>query len=114
MYSFPISEANVTAQGVTCRVEIPGTCPFFAGHFPGLPVLPGVAQLCLVAQVLRRGKANDAVISGIDQLRLLAPIRADETVSVRVGNPGPDARSRFAIERDGDIVSQGTLIWSGG
>ena len=103
----------MTTQGVECRVEIPADCPFFSGHFPDNPVLPGIAQLCLVTQAWRSGAAHEAFITRIDQLRLLAPIRSDEMVSVRVSNPGSDARSHFTIERGGKLVSQGVVTWGG-
>ncbi|MFP5289305.1 MAG: beta-hydroxyacyl-ACP dehydratase, partial [Thermoanaerobaculia bacterium] len=31
------------------RIEIPRDSPFFAGHFPGHPILPGIAHLALAA-----------------------------------------------------------------
>ena len=114
MYSFPFHEAIITPEGVRCQVEIPGDCPFFAGHFPDNPVLPAIAHIYLVTEVYRRASVPGAFLSRIDQLRLSAPIGADEIVSVHVTNPGPDAKSRFTIERGGNIVSQGSVAWSGG
>ena len=34
------------------RIAIPEGSPFFAGHFPGHPILPGIAHLALLARAL--------------------------------------------------------------
>ena len=34
------------------RVEIPAASPLFAGHFPGHPILPGIAHLAIVERAL--------------------------------------------------------------
>jgi 3-hydroxyacyl-[acyl-carrier-protein] dehydratase len=114
MYSFPTHETTATLKGVECRVEIARDCPFFAGHFPGNPVLPAIAHLQLVTEVYRAGKQIAVYLSSVDQLRMNARVGADETVFVRIANPSPDGKSRFRVERDGNVVSQGIVTWSEG
>ena len=37
---------------ITAKATVPGDSPWFAGHFPDAPVLPAVAQLNLLVQML--------------------------------------------------------------
>jgi len=112
--SFPTHETTVTPEGVQCRVEIAADCPFFAGHFPGNPVLPAIAHLQLVTEVYRRGTETTVFLSSVRRLRMNARIGVDETVIVRVAKAGADGTSRFSIERESNVVSQGIVTWSNG
>lgn len=59
--------------------------PAFAGHFPGAPVLPGVA---LLAEVLEAARAEPALAAGIGAeprlaiVKFLAPVRPGATLAI--------------------------------
>ncbi len=84
--------------------------PFFAGHFPGAPVLPGVAHLELVAELLRAHGARALAILGIEALRFRAPIGPGDELEVRLDAPDPRGRVGFEIRRGGRTVSGGVLF----
>ena len=41
----PLAAESCTAEGYTCAFQVPADLPFFEGHFPGHPILPGVVAL---------------------------------------------------------------------
>ncbi len=41
----PLASEVLTAEGLTWTFEVPTDLPFFEGHFPGHPILPGVVAL---------------------------------------------------------------------
>ena len=41
----PLSSEVVGAEGLTWKFFVPMELPFFEGHFPGHPILPGVVAL---------------------------------------------------------------------
>lgn len=43
-----------TSTGTRYRWSIPHDLPYFAGHFPGRPTLPGVAMIDLTLELVRR------------------------------------------------------------
>ena len=84
---------------------------WFDGHFPGAPILPGIAQLAVVSDLLAwhaEKQGRSAAISSFSRVRFRQFIRPDDTVSVtitpEVGNP---AAFKFRI------VSRGQLACSG-
>src|SRR5690606_8414206 len=66
--------------------------PYFAGHFPGAPVMPGVLQIEALAQVgailaLREFEDRDAKIpffSGIEGAKFRKPVLPGDTLMLEV------------------------------
>lgn len=87
------------------KIEVPAGSPFFAGHFPGHPILPGVAHLALVAGAL----PAEARIAEISSLRLRSPVRPGDPLDLRLDGPAGDGAVRFDLLRGTERVSQGVL-----
>ncbi len=41
----PLASELLTADGLTWTFDVPANLPYFEGHFPGHPILPGVVAL---------------------------------------------------------------------
>jgi acyl carrier protein len=66
---------------------------WFSGHFPGEPILPGIAILSMVAEAFRRQGAEKGgwiAIKGIRKVRFRRPVRPDETLSIYVSSAAAD------------------------
>ena len=83
------------------EIEIPEGSPFFSGHFPGHPILPGIVQLALAFP--------GAVFSEVRSLKLRRTVGPGDRLDVATTSPGPEGVVRFEIRRGEETVSQGVL-----
>jgi len=88
------------------RIEVPADSPLFAGHFPGHPILPGIAHLGFVE------KALGAPITAARSVRLRRPVSPGETLDLAI-SPGEGGWARFEITCQGQAVSSGAVALGG-
>lgn len=91
-------------------VQVPAESDWFAGHFPGDPILPGIAQLGMVREIAGRALGDHARLSGFSRIKFKKIIRPGDgltiTLTCRTDLPGMVA---FRIESGADIACSGTL-----
>lgn len=100
----------------TFRVGVPADLLYFAGHFPGAPLLPGVAQL--VALVLDRVHALWPELgepTRVGRLKFKQPIAPGDvlelTVELEHGDPAAP-RVHFRLERGGEACTVGVMTFA--
>lgn len=81
------------------RITIPEGSPFFAGHFPGQPILPGIAHLALVA--------GDRPLAEVRVLKLRKPVLPGDVLDLTLEET--DGVVRFEIRRGEEVVSNGVV-----
>lgn len=66
----------------TIALHIPPDHPAFAGHFPGMPVTPGVVLLDLALLAIARHRQREMQPYKIRNLKFLSPVLPDTHLSV--------------------------------
>lgn len=75
----------IAAEGIEAGADVPEDSVWFNGHFPGEPILPGIALLSAVYEAVlkdasRRGEPLR--ISGLKRVRFTGPVRPGEKLSL--------------------------------
>lgn len=96
--------------------------PFFQGHFPGYPVMPGVLIVEAMAQVgafaILSMEGNDdklALFTGIDNLRFKKQVVPGDTLHLEMEITkirGPIGKGRGTATVDGKVVAAGDLMFA--
>ena len=69
----------------------PADFPPFNGHFPDNPILPGVAHITLITEILNRAKGPGYVLDTVKRVKFLSPILPEKPLSVEVvSRPGEE------------------------
>jgi 3-hydroxyacyl-[acyl-carrier-protein] dehydratase len=96
--------------------------PFFPGHFPGRPLMPGVliveamaqvGAVALLSQPANQGKL--ALFAGIDKVRFKRPVRPGDVLTMKVTLErmrGPVGRGRGEATVDGEIAAVGEFLFA--
>jgi 3-hydroxymyristoyl/3-hydroxydecanoyl-(acyl carrier protein) dehydratase len=101
----PAEEGALSAE-----VRVAAGSPLFDGHFPGQPVLPGVAVVGLVVALCRRA-FGDVAVKGLERVKLLAPVSPGARLRVSVRRAGSLSRFEVVSGSDGARVASGAIAW---
>lgn len=112
-------EPGVRAEGVKCVAH---NEPFFAGHFPGRPIMPGVLIIEALAQVgaiallsLPEFAGRIALFGGVDDVRFRRPVvpgdvlHLEVEITRRVGRLG---KGRGLATVNGERAAEGELTFA--
>jgi 3-hydroxyacyl-[acyl-carrier-protein] dehydratase len=97
--------------------------PFFQGHFPGLPVMPGVLQVEAMAQtgaflmrhLLGKESGKIAVLTGLDNFRFRRIVKPGDQLIMEgelLRFRAPLGKARCKAFVDGQVVAEGDILFS--
>lgn len=99
---------------IEALANVPADSSWFSGHFPGEPILPGIALVYLVKQVIARGrqkKREKLQFYALRRIRFTQPVRPGDSLSVNINaeDAGEEILFHFKVVCRGNIVSSGMI-----
>jgi 3-hydroxymyristoyl/3-hydroxydecanoyl-(acyl carrier protein) dehydratase len=95
---------------LTAEVTFPGESPWFDGHFPQEPVLPGIAQVAVVHDLMRRAFGQDLPIREISRIRFKRKISPSDRLAITISpTDDTDAAYRFRMTCGDEPVCSGFI-----
>ena len=96
--------------------------PYFQGHFPGQPIMPGVLIVESLAQTgavailsMKKNKNKNAFFGGIDKLRFKRPVKPGDVLKLEVKiikRKGPIGVGEAIATVDGELATKGELTFA--
>jgi len=94
--------------------------PYFAGHFPNLPVMPGVLLIEAIAQTAALAATETMVgsigiLAGVDAARFRRPVRPGDVVVIRSEIQSLRrslGKARGEARVDGELACEATILFA--
>jgi len=95
---------------LTARVEFPGESPWFDGHFPQEPILPGIAQVAVIHDLLRKILGENLPLREVSRVRFKRKINPlDPLVVTVILADAQQGAHRFRMTCEDELVCSGFL-----
>lgn len=95
---------------IRAEIQVPAESPWFDGHFPGEPVLPGLAQISMVFDVIQKASEDQWRASSVSRVRFKRIIRPEDRFEVIAVPLKKEADGfSFRIQIKGDLVCNGVM-----
>ncbi|WP_439893130.1 AMP-binding protein (plasmid) [Ralstonia sp. 25C] len=98
------------AEGDHYELRVSPDLVHFAGHFPGLPILPGVVLVDWAVRLAATRNSAVRAIASVDQLKFMAPVPPGAVVSLRLTHEPDRSRVRFVARLGGRDCASGVLV----
>lgn len=80
---YKLHNINRSAENeISADIHVPSDSPWFDGHFPGEPILPGVAQIGMVFEAIRKAQKQELKVSSVRRVRFKSIIRPDDRLKI--------------------------------
>jgi len=97
---------------ITTEIAVPADSQWFSGHFPGNPILPGVAQLEMVAAVIARSLGKNLYVTRLGRVKFKSFVHPDELLRIEARAGAEAGAFAFSIHASDREVCSGTMILS--
>lgn len=105
-------QTTVQSQNETealCTVKVPADLKFFDGHFPGDPIVPGVAQVVAIAEEAARNVwPSLPETRGLRRVKFTLAIRPNDEVVLRLERKAD--RVAFRMFKNEELCSRGSIL----
>ena len=109
---YMLKEMKRSAENeISVDIHVPSDSPWFDGHFPGEPILPGVAQIGMVIDAIRQAQNQDLKVSGVRRVRFKRIIRPDDQLKIIAAPLKQNAGAySFRILVEDEVACSGVMM----
>jgi 3-hydroxymyristoyl/3-hydroxydecanoyl-(acyl carrier protein) dehydratase len=92
------------------EARAPAESLWFVGHFPGDPILPGIAQLAMAFETACRVLGGGFRVAGFNRIKFKKIIRPGDFLEIIIQpKQDPPGLYAFRITAGGDVACSGTM-----
>jgi len=105
-----LSEAR-DGDGLRYELRVPPTLAHFSGHFPNLPILPGIVQVDWAIRLASEHVVGTRDTASIDRLKFMAPVPPGAVLDLRIAHDAARRRVQFRYRLNGRDCSSGVVVY---
>ncbi len=95
---------------ISAELQIPPESQWFSGHFPGQPILPGIAQLALVRDTVSQAYGESVAVSAFNRVKFKKMVAPGKFLRIMATpKQGPEDAYTFRILVEDEVVCSGNL-----
>jgi 3-hydroxyacyl-[acyl-carrier-protein] dehydratase len=82
-----LTQLSGTADDLTASASVAANSLWYTGHFPGAPLLPGIAILALVEEAIYEAELREGrtvLMTGVGRVRFRLPVRPDDLMVLKI------------------------------
>lgn len=96
---------------ITASVTAERNSSWFSGHFPDNPILPGIAQLKMVADLITRPGPGNFSMTGLSRVKFRKLVKPGDRLDIQVTCENED-RYMFKITSGNEDVCSGKMLFT--
>ncbi|MHB8771777.1 MAG: 3-hydroxyacyl-ACP dehydratase FabZ family protein [Syntrophales bacterium] len=109
-----VRELTGTAERIEAAAAVARDSPWYAGHFPGNPILPGIAILALVKEAILSAELREGrrvAITAIGRVRFRLPVKPDDRMTFAITREERSGGTayHFSVNLNGEAACTGTF-----
>lgn len=100
---------------IAARVTTDAQSPWFSGHFPDNPILPGIAQLKMVADMITASKEDDDLhMIGLSRIKFRKIVRPGEGLDIHatIGKLPDQYAFRITSSSGDEEICSGMMLFA--
>ena len=106
--NFEFNNVKKSSHQMLCQWQVQPGLQVLDGHFPGYPILPGVAQIQVIMSVIRKWFSPSAQLASIARCKFSAPLLPGDNAIIRLQIVSEN-KFKWSIDCGRKRISQGTL-----
>jgi 3-hydroxyacyl-[acyl-carrier-protein] dehydratase len=84
--------------------------PWFSGHFPGDPILPGIAQIKMVADIIATSRNEKMRMTGLSRIKFRKIVRPGDVLAISATSGKLQDQYAFRITSSDEDVCSGMML----
>lgn len=108
---YSVESLQTGKREITARTRVAADSPWFEGHFPKDPILPGIAQLNMVADLIALAREDTIRMKGLSRVKFRKIVRPGEVLDIQVEQRNIENQYAFRIVRDNEDICSGMMFF---
>jgi 3-hydroxymyristoyl/3-hydroxydecanoyl-(acyl carrier protein) dehydratase len=108
---FELLAESREGEALHYELRVPASLDHFAGHFPNLPILPGVVQVDWAIRLASEHVAGVRDVESVDRLKFMAPVPPGAILDLHLAHDATRRRVQFAYRLNGRECASGVIVY---